>query len=407
MTRETKVGLIVGLAFITVFAVILSHKGTQPRPTPASAIGAITDASNPTNKAAASNSGSRSPGRSGVPSPTGGDPTHAAAARTSTPPSQAGNLDITPLPPVPSNAPIVPLPDLPVTADASHATREPLTKELDTWLGKVQNAVETTTDAAANLVRKAPPSATKAPAGEMNAPSGGTPSATDGPGPDAPGTPAPEIKPAIKQEYVAQKGDTLTRIASKVYGSSSKRAIDTIVAANPKEIPNRNSVRVGAKLIIPELPPEKFENVDFPPRSRAAQPARPEDLVARNAPAPAEAGDDRAAKLPAKSVESMAKKADATKGEAAVRSSGELAAAGMPDAKKPDAIRYHTVKERETLGDIAQKYLGSSTRWKEIYKLNEGKYPDPSRIRAGAQIKLPANGNATRQAPAHETDRGG
>ncbi len=32
MTRETKIGLLVGLAFIVVFAVLLSHTGTVPPP---------------------------------------------------------------------------------------------------------------------------------------------------------------------------------------------------------------------------------------------------------------------------------------------------------------------------------------------------------------------------------------
>ncbi len=52
-----------------------------------------------------------------------------------------------------------------------------------------------------------------------------------------------DVKPKIKQEYIAKKGDTITGISSKIYGTRDKRAIDAIVAANPKELKDANSLR--------------------------------------------------------------------------------------------------------------------------------------------------------------------
>ncbi|HET6205007.1 MAG TPA: LysM peptidoglycan-binding domain-containing protein [Planctomycetota bacterium] len=50
------------------------------------------------------------------------------------------------------------------------------------------------------------------------------------------------------------------------------------------------------------------------------------------------------------------------------------------------AVRY-VVRQGETLDVIAKRELGSSARWEEILKWNEGL--DPKRIRAGQEILLP------------------
>ena len=77
---------------------------------------------------------------------------------------------------------------------------------------------------------------------------------------DQPSKTAPPIKTAPPKEYVVQKKDTMTTIAEKYYGSSSPRFVDILVKSNQGRVKNANTVIEGQKLLIPNLPPEMFEN---------------------------------------------------------------------------------------------------------------------------------------------------
>lgn len=429
MTRETKVGLIVGLAFITVFAVILSHKGTQPRAAISSEMGPLVDAGSVLEKPQPSVSHAKAPQGPVKPPAVLPDTSivsnAAATAKVAAPTNStadnatrgvAGNND----------RPLVPLPEFPRNGDASAERRDASGKTQNTWLDGTPDASEGNT-LSTTLTRTAPPLA------KPESPPTPEVKPTVTPEPELKQEPPPEAKPAVKQEYVAQKGDTLYRIAGKMYGSSSKKGIDAIVAANPKDLPNPNSVRAGMKLVIPELPADKFEAADFPPRGKSTQANKTDELTAKKTaltsktevattdtgasppdaagsatlpPKPSIANRTDMTVKPEVTAKTDAGKADKTAKKTKLdpnsRTSPMVASAGGLDSKKSD--RLHTVKDRETLGDIAQKYLGSSTRWKEIYKLNEGKYPDPARIRAGAQLKLPPNKASSSQSePASDT----
>lgn len=77
----------------------------------------------------------------------------------------------------------------------------------------------------------------------------------------------------------------------------------------------------------------------------------------------------------------------------------DAADAGKPDAGKPGGgvpgpmaapvSRSHTVAKGETLSQIAQTYLGSPAKWREIYELNKGVIPDPDRLKLGTVLKIP------------------
>ena len=54
---------------------------------------------------------------------------------------------------------------------------------------------------------------------------------------------------AKKQYYVVQAGDTLGRIAQKLYGDGSRWK--EIAEANKEQLPNPDLVEVGQKLLIP------------------------------------------------------------------------------------------------------------------------------------------------------------
>lgn len=72
---------------------------------------------------------------------------------------------------------------------------------------------------------------------------------------------------------------------------------------------------------------------------------------------------------------------------------GELRPAARPQAQAkpaaaPAGARTHVVQRGDTLGTIAERYLGTSRRWREISELN--KLSDPDRLLVGATLKIPA-----------------
>ena len=75
--------------------------------------------------------------------------------------------------------------------------------------------------------------------------------------PPAPVEPAPIVKPqAVKttaRTYQVQPGDSLGAIAHKVYGSGSRANCEAIVAANPSLADNRDLVVAGRTYTIPPL----------------------------------------------------------------------------------------------------------------------------------------------------------
>lgn len=52
--------------------------------------------------------------------------------------------------------------------------------------------------------------------------------------------------------------------------------------------------------------------------------------------------------------------------------------------------KTHTVKKGDCLWNIAKKYLGSGSRYMEIFNLNKDKLKDPNKIKIGQVLKLPA-----------------
>ena len=56
---------------------------------------------------------------------------------------------------------------------------------------------------------------------------------------------------------------------------------------------------------------------------------------------------------------------------------------------RPGPARWYQVQPNDRYVSIAREQLGDAGRWKEIYELNKEKFPDPGRIRPGVRIKLP------------------
>ncbi|MFO1492079.1 MAG: tetratricopeptide repeat protein [Kiritimatiellia bacterium] len=74
------------------------------------------------------------------------------------------------------------------------------------------------------------------------------PNPAPGPVPEPPAPPAP-VPPQPPDTYAVQSGDTLGKIAMKVYGDSSKW--NRIYEANKSSIPDKKSLKIGQPLLIP------------------------------------------------------------------------------------------------------------------------------------------------------------
>lgn len=58
-----------------------------------------------------------------------------------------------------------------------------------------------------------------------------------------------------------------------------------------------------------------------------------------------------------------------------------------------DGYIIHRVKQGDTLSDLAQRYLGSSARFRELYEANHNVLRSPDDLRVGSMIRIPAKKN--------------
>lgn len=59
------------------------------------------------------------------------------------------------------------------------------------------------------------------------------------------------------------------------------------------------------------------------------------------------------------------------------------------DASSAPEYETYTVKKGDSLWNIAKRYLGTGSRYPEIYNLNRDKIRDPNRIQIGQILKMP------------------
>ena len=150
----------------------------------------------------------------------------------------------------------------------------------------------------------------------------------------------PEPKPPTGQQYEVKKGDTLTKIAARHYGSQSKSVIEAIYDANRSVLASPDVLQVNQVIVLPEIAGGKSLT--------AAAADKP----------PAEA------KPPA----------------------------DEPPAEKPQPnYRPYQIKKGDRYATIAREQLGSAARWKEIAELNKDIFPDPAKIQYGVRIRLPVD----------------
>ena len=160
---------------------------------------------------------------------------------------------------------------------------------------------------------------------------------------------AAKAQASTPKVHVVQPGESYSSISTKYYGS--RRYASLIAKANPGKDPRK--LYVGAKINIPPAPAGAV----------TTQPA----------------ADTTAAAKPATEPKS-------TKGvkNAKAAPPAEPAAPIPPD-------RAYKVRAGEHWTDLAQRFLGNSNRWPELYELNKERVAhNPHALKSGTTIELPA-----------------
>ncbi len=157
---------------------------------------------------------------------------------------------------------------------------------------------------------------------------------------------APTADPTQSIVHYVKPGESLWQIAQRYYNSGDKWSL--IAKANPKVVQPNGSVREGVRLVIPN--------------------------------------DTRATGRAASSATAFAD-------EPTPGTPTRLSASGAT----PAGSRTVEVQSGDTLSSLAQRHLGSSARWREIYEANRDQLHDSDDLRVGMTLRLPAGGPGARE----------
>lgn len=160
------------------------------------------------------------------------------------------------------------------------------------------------------------------------------------------GTQSQTAGAAGAKEYIAEPGDNLSKIAAKFYGKSTKAGQDAITAANPSLMNDPNKViYVGKPYRIPAM------------ASASTVTQQPAIVAVQQTPA--------APTAPAATVQQKP----------------------TTPARSPE--NWYTVKSGDTLTRIAREELGDASAVNAIVELNRDTIKDPGRLSPNMKIRLP------------------
>ncbi|MCC7294048.1 MAG: LysM peptidoglycan-binding domain-containing protein [Phycisphaerales bacterium] len=375
MARETKVALVVGLAFIICFAAILTRRGQSPR-----AGGALgeqlhvdlgTVSGGGVKEAAARAASQAVEGVKGI--------IPAVASGASDLLTQGANAlesaTTTGLPgvrPGGSHA---------VTPSGGGEGREKLEQMLDQESRRRRGASQSDPDTEP------------------------TPKvAANEPGSAAPGKSADEPARAMLASHTVSRGDTLMKIARQHYGADWKRGLESILSANESTLRDPDEIREGAELQLPRLALKSSTSLDSNPASATKAPRVGGESSKSNGAALLKASiPDK----PAQSAAGGIKPKLNEKPKSPAQPPGGKASPAQPrGGKAPPAKKSgeYELKPGDTYVSIARAVLGDEKRWKEIHELNKDRIPDPTGARAGASIRLPSGGKPAARVSAPVTE---
>ncbi len=340
MAKETKVGVLTGLAFIICFAVVLANRGTNLTvPTVNhynSRLGGDTSATQPghTNSIPevvpvhyvqqnGTDRGSN-PGRN-VPTPSGD-------RMAAVPPSNDQTLGLN---------------QIQTAIKQGHLIQQP-----------IQNAVQPSAEPSRPVQEATLTAQYPSTAPVFNQPQQLPQSGNGG------------VQPDVVKHVVAP-GETLWSVASRVYGRKSASLVKAIYEANRSVMTSPDSVKAGMELVVPRVVGAEMQSAA--PQTLAAAPTTSTKKTPTKSEKPDNGNEKSKSTKPARDT----RVADASTSKTSDKSSG-------------DDTRWYQVRKNDGLMDIAREQLGDAGRWEEIYKMNKDKFADPAKIREGVRIKLPA-----------------
>lgn len=154
---------------------------------------------------------------------------------------------------------------------------------------------------------------------------------------------APVDDGATYELAVVQEGDNYSKISKRIYGSS--RYFSALAVFNQHRISDPRRMRPGMKILVP-----------------------PRDILETRYPH---------------------------------LFSGPATGALMPIGfiVRDDGTAAYQVSAGDTLSDISARFLGRSSRWIEIFRLNQNVLRDPNKLKTGTVLELPADAVEVNIAP--------
>ena len=333
MTRETKIGLLVGLAFIIVVAILLTdHTTTATDPRPAS----LPDVGSNVRQSVAS------PAAPPPPAETVRAPIPTRADLTPPPPAEPARQPVRIVEVGPGSPSATPIAISQNPADDRSAAGEPV-PQLPPLDGvpppptSGRNGKPLARGGPADLVSQHPDEFVNA--------ADAASARTAAQGKNGKPATAPVAPP---KTYVAEAGDSVSKIAAKAMGGNTKANRDALVKANASLQAEGNLVYVGKSYVIPS--------------AGATAPAAEQATADRRQPPATEPGPFRA-----------------------------------PPPSAPNTVWY-TVKENDNLWRIAARELGDGNRWTQIKDVNRDVLKGGETVKANMRIRLPKSPAATASA---------
>lgn len=411
MTKETKIGLLVGLAFIVLFAIILSERGTAHRDSKAPAFAFMDQSKKSSNVTSDHPLGDmgRVPVESQLPPIVRPSTTRVPVM---SPIQEERVVQATPR----DDEPLEELPAELVNSLNLPRVVDPLVQEtpIDSATRIAQNNGPASPSIQSPLTPSTPgasPPSTAGPASALQ------PANTTLAAGSSSGTASKEeldriakqVGIRVRTHHEVQPGESLGKIAAKHFGRSTPARVDAIYEANRDVLKDKASVRVGTSLKIPDLG-EGFEPAPEFVLSKDASPVAPHGPERARAsrsvlsdaspsvPRGPSASPESSLRIPVPirergQIESIQLASSRPPSESTARRESERS----PETKqagertsKPMAYRWYEVRKNDTLSRIARREMGAERYVKTLMDINQDLLKNRNSLKVGMKIRVPA-----------------